>query len=59
MPKFVCTECSKEYWGWGAYHNFRKGDHFFCPECDSLLIDVKDIYTVPSKSERTIRTSAA
>lgn len=59
MPKFVCTECNKEYWGWGAYHNFRKGDSFICPECEGPLLDVKEVYTMEPESVALMRTSAA
>lgn len=59
MPKFVCTGCNKEYWGWGAYHNFKKGDHFICPECDGHLLDVKEAYTKAPATGVVMRTSAA
>lgn len=59
MPKFVCTECNKEYWGWGAYHNFKKGDHFICPECEGHLLDVKEAYTNAPAEGVVMRTSAA
>lgn len=59
MPKFVCTECNKEYWGWGAYYNFKKGEHFICPECEGHLLDVKEAYTKASATVAVMRTSAA
>lgn len=58
MPKIVCKECNREFWGWGAYHSFKKGIHLICPDCHGHLAEKKE----PKLSgiiERLLKGSAA
>lgn len=42
MPKWVCSTCSHEFWGWSAYYSRKIGGELSCPDCDGVLVERKD-----------------
>jgi len=42
MPVYVCTDCKREFCGWGAKHKISSGKGLFCPECGCALVERKE-----------------
>ncbi len=43
MPKWKCTECRSEFWGWGVYYKLTHGAKGICPDCGATLDRVREI----------------
>lgn len=42
MPKWLCTKCNHEFWGWGVYYKYKVGNVLVCPDCDGHLVQEKE-----------------
>lgn len=42
MPKWICSTCTHEFWGWAAYHSRKSGEELSCPDCEGELVEKKE-----------------
>jgi len=42
MPKWVCSDCYRVFYGWGGYYKYKAGAAVLCPECEGRLVQSAD-----------------